>query len=293
MPEPPASDNSHEQPPAKPVTDEDEPDTESDSPGAPGGSPDPHRASPPTAGRRVSPNVHFTPEQFLEVEQVKKRMEAQCGRRLSWSRFFYELCRNPQPARGGAPRINTMGLVHVNADSGQAWTETERGNVPVSDAVVAEAMAAGHVAVVGEDVRADSTEAASHTPHLEQPAVRPVNTSDRSNSSGKDRTSPRPHSRPALSASLMRSLFLRARGRCEMCGGRGPLHVDHINPWDDHPVHEFAGLQVLCIPCHVVKHDHDFEHRKHWRAAKARRMASRHATREASQTVGAGIDSSR
>ena len=278
-PQPEAGDTSGDRPRVKPCADEEKSGTESDSAAGGEGS---GRPAPPAAGRRVSPNVHFTEAEFLEVEQVKKRMEAQCGRHMSWSRFVYELCKNTQPAEGRRPRINAMVLVHVSAESGQAWTETERGNVSVSEDVVADAMASGRVAVIGDDVATGSSDANadadSRSAHPEQPGVRPVQACDTSKPSRRDRVSRR-KARTPITAALMRSLFLRARGRCEKCGGRGPLHVDHMKPWDDHPVHELSGLQVLCIPCHVVKHEVDFERRKGWREAKAGRMALRRARR--------------
>jgi len=44
-------------------------------------------------------------------------------------------------------------------------------------------------------------------------------------------------------------------GRCQCCGSKGPLHVDHIKPRKYYPELELklSNLQVLCAECNLGK----------------------------------------
>ncbi len=45
----------------------------------------------------------------------------------------------------------------------------------------------------------------------------------------------------------------RAAGRCELCGKRAQLEVDHIIPRIKGGGHAVANLRALCTSCHAAK----------------------------------------
>jgi hypothetical protein len=57
---------------------------------------------------------------------------------------------------------------------------------------------------------------------------------------------------------LRRSVYERAEGRCEVCGGRGRQHpVECHEVWeydDEQRVQRLVGLVALCPACHEAKH---------------------------------------
>lgn len=55
---------------------------------------------------------------------------------------------------------------------------------------------------------------------------------------------------------IRRSVYRRARHRCEVCGGRGPKWpVECHEVWSyEHPVQRLDRLVALCPACHEVKH---------------------------------------
>lgn len=53
---------------------------------------------------------------------------------------------------------------------------------------------------------------------------------------------------------LRRVILERADWRCEACGARGDLEVDHKRPMArGGAAYDPANLQALCRPCHIAK----------------------------------------
>ena len=61
--------------------------------------------------------------------------------------------------------------------------------------------------------------------------------------------------RIALEKYLRAKMLWKAGWRCEACGGRCDLHVDHIETRALHPrlIFDEANLCVLCATCHSLK----------------------------------------
>jgi hypothetical protein len=54
---------------------------------------------------------------------------------------------------------------------------------------------------------------------------------------------------------MRQQIFLRAGGRCEMCGERSPEHVHHVH-YDSLGEEEEKDLLGVCSPCHQQLHPH-------------------------------------
>ena len=63
------------------------------------------------------------------------------------------------------------------------------------------------------------------------------------------------YSDPAYQANR-RTVLARAGGRCERCGKRATIQVDHVTPVSQGGTHALANLQALCTgpgSCHARK----------------------------------------
>ncbi|MFF1908633.1 HNH endonuclease [Kitasatospora sp. NPDC058218] len=68
-----------------------------------------------------------------------------------------------------------------------------------------------------------------------------------------DRVSPRNATRPSDWASRRSKVLARDRFRCQRCGARERLEVDHFVPVARGGSWEPDNLWTLCRPCHQVK----------------------------------------
>lgn len=74
---------------------------------------------------------------------------------------------------------------------------------------------------------------------------------------------------------LRAEILERDRYRCQCCGARGRLEVDHVKPVRTHPelAYEPRNLQALCPGCHTRKtriecgHPPPRQDRRDWRQA--------------------------
>lgn len=62
---------------------------------------------------------------------------------------------------------------------------------------------------------------------------------------------------------LRYQVLLKYSGKCQCCGSRGPLNVDHIKPRRKYPEleMEISNLQVLCADCNAGKGDDETDWR--------------------------------
>ena len=146
--------------------------------------------------------------------------------------------------------------MHVNAETGEGFYDTDRGLLPAEPSAVDEAMKQPGI-VVTSPLPAGSTV-------TEQLTLAPT----------------RSKTRPAIPVGLVRAVFARAHGRCERCTlGGGNLVLHHLRAWSETRRHRLEDLQLLCPGCHAAEHDQDFDEKPEWAAARNAARGRRCRTR--------------
>ena len=213
------------------------------------------------AMRLVKFTVKMTPAQYRIFEAAKRQQEARAGRRLSTADTIVGLCEAPTGSTS-RPSINKVVLIHVDAASGQACVETERGPVAVPTTEVEDAMARGNVAVTDAPGPTCPAVAAPDGPQQEMLHLEP-----------------KARRRRPMTAATVVALAVACGGYCSRCRERGPLHVHHRQPWSETQTHAWEHLEVLCGGCHVRHHERDYAMRPDWAAARDRARATRAAAK--------------
>ena len=85
---------------------------------------------------------HLTPDQYAVYQQAENRVRSRRSKRIRREEVLMELC-SSELSRGTArARARHQVLVHTTDEGEHAWYETDRGVLPVSDEVKAEARVA-------------------------------------------------------------------------------------------------------------------------------------------------------
>lgn len=253
----------------------------------------------------ISWKAGLDPHQYAVVEQAERYVRARVGRRATRGEVLAEMARLVLKSAPSRTRIRYQVFVHVDGDSGQAWFDTERGLLPASagdleeitpdsditlvpldEAPTGDADAAESSGTGGSERAAGSSDptrteraAGSSDPTRTEGAAGSSRPSGTGVSAG--RASRRPKSsrgnmrRSPVPVALIREVYRAARGRCQCCGSRTILHLDHEEYWCDTRRHR--RLRLLCAACHSLRHLKDFEQRADWRQARDRAMAERKA----------------
>ncbi|MGE0495839.1 MAG: HNH endonuclease [Vulcanimicrobiota bacterium] len=189
----------------------------------------------------ISVTLRFTPEQYAVLEQAVSLARARAGKRISREAAVIALSQGTLAAADSRSKVRHQVSVWVDPESGRGFYDTERGQLPAPNRVIAEALA--NSPVVPKQTNPD------------QAAGR--------------RSIPIPQ---------LRAVYARAQGRCENCGCKGgALQVHHCRAVSRGGRNRARELKLLCPGCHAVTHEADFAEDAGWRAARklARERAKR------------------
>lgn len=202
----------------------------------------------PEVPKLIQVTLLLTPDQYAIYEQARHLVEARQGKRVSKETAVVEMARSALASADHRSQVRHQVIVHVNADSGEGFYDTERGLLPAAPAAVDEALKQKGIVVAGpQPVLPAGSRQAEQLPLLPPPS--------------KTRTS--------IPLVLLRAVFTRACGRCERCShGGGNLVVHHIRAWSETRRHRLEDLEVLCPGCHAAEHTKDFAEKPGWKAAR-------------------------
>ncbi|MBI3924853.1 MAG: HNH endonuclease [Armatimonadetes bacterium] len=189
----------------------------------------------------------LTADEYAVLEQAESAVRSRAGKRIRRELVLVEMARASLKAGSAATQVRNQVLIHLDAQSGAGWYETDRGVLPAAPEKVEEALGSRTILLTGKEA----------SPPIEMPVQELLDLPARS-STGKK--TPRP--------AVLRALFARAGGRCEKCRGRGPLHVHHRRPWSDGGSHHLEDLEARCAACHAMAHRDDFANRPDWHEAR-------------------------
>lgn len=211
-------------------------------------------AQPEVTPQLIHLHLRLTPEQFAVLEQAVSLARARAGKRLSREAAVAALAKTALSSADSRSKVRHQVIIEVDPESGRGFYDTERGPLPASPRAVDEALARSPLVIeVAPTEEAGTTE---------------------------------PQARKAPPMGELRSVFARARGRCEHCGCKGgPLHVHHCLPRSRGGRDLASELRLLCPACHGVAHEADFAEDPGWRAA---REAATSARKRAKSDVAGG-----
>ncbi|MGE0487942.1 MAG: HNH endonuclease signature motif containing protein [Vulcanimicrobiota bacterium] len=219
-----------------------------DEPAKPASTPTIQPATVPEVPKLRQVTLLMTPEQYARYEQAKRLVEARRGKRVSKETAVAEMARLVLASADNRSKVRHQVIVHVNAETGQGFYDTDRGLLPAEPEAVDEAMKEPGIVVACADTRLSAGSG-----QAEQLPLQPV----------------RSKTRPGLPVGLVRAVYARALGRCERCSCTGGnLVVHHVRAWSDTRRHRLEDLELLCPGCHAAEHDQDFANRPEWRAAR-------------------------
>ncbi len=216
--------------------------------------------------------VEMTPDQFALYEAAVGRVQAQKGTRVSRGAAVARMAEALLDQGTSRARARHQVVVHTDSAKEEAFYETSKGRLPVSQEVLEEALKPGGHEVVelpevlGEASDSRVEDAAKTRACEEQPLEgSPGRVVQRSTGD-------------YIPNATIRAVYARAGGCCERCGRRsGRLDIHHKTPVSEGGDNSFENLELLCRPCHTLEHERDFELKPHWRAARASRSTSREA----------------
>jgi len=96
---------------------------------------------------RIGLEFRLTPELYEIYRQLEGKIRAAHRGSMTKEMVFEEMCRRAISGTGGKSRTRTIVVLHYDPQAKAAWTETDRGAVPVDPAVVEAAMETGSVVV--------------------------------------------------------------------------------------------------------------------------------------------------
>ena len=184
------------------------------------------------APQLISVTLRFTPEQYAVLEQAVSLARARAGKRISREAAVVALSEGSLATADNRSKVRHQVSLWVDPESGRGFYDTERGQLPAPNRVIAEALA--------------------NAPVLPKKAK------------------PEPAAgRRKISIRQLRAVFARAEGRCENCGCKGgALQVHHCRAVSRGGRNRARELKLLCPGCHAVTHEADFAEDAGWRAAK-------------------------
>lgn len=211
----------------------------------------------------VRVTLTMSTEEYSYLEKAVNLMMARAKKRCRREAALAEVCQAYVSTASSRSKPRYQVLVHVSAETGEGFVETDRGVLAASLEQVEEALKEGHVMVTGPEQEVEEDEQLSLLP-------------PRSTSGGK---------REAIPTRVLRTLYMRAKGRCEKCGTRrGPLDAHHARPWSKGGRHRLEEMQLLCDPCHQGTHVEDIEKDPNWRAAREKAVGKRKSRGRAPET---------
>lgn len=95
----------------------------------------------------------LTAEQYAVFEQVKGLVGARRGKRVSREVAFAEMARLALAPADNHSRVRHRVIVHVDADSGEGFYDTDRGPLPAELPAIEEAMKSATILVASSDKR--------------------------------------------------------------------------------------------------------------------------------------------
>lgn len=205
----------------------------------------------------------FTPEQYACYEQAIGKGRTLSGKRCKREAALIAFIRSSLDAVPSRTRVRHQAIIHINADNGTGWYETDRGVLLASPEAVNAALTHDELTVVGPTGPMNPAEEAADAA-----------LSSDNRTKGK-RVDGRQKSRQAVPIPIVKALYARSSGRCEICSAGAPLHMHHLKPRSRGGTHDFAGLQLRCHDCHNLAHEADFRDDPRWQAAKARSLRAR------------------
>lgn len=217
---------------------------------APSAAPTPRATPPrpdPPAGRKIRLVFDLTPEEYAQYEKAEEYVRAQAGRRLPRTEVLMKLVDIRAASVSSSTRERLPVVVRVDASSGSGWYETGLGPLPATPAQVEQALQEARAIVVVPEA---------------QPSLLPPPPE------GKRK-------RQKISRRKLRVLMARSGGRCERCGGPGPLEVHHRVPVSEGGGDSLEELELACAACHALGHEKDFGRKRRWREARAHRGGGR------------------
>lgn len=248
---------------------------------------EPAEVSPLPGPKYIRVSFDLTPDQWAIYEEMERRVWAKRGRKVPRAEVLVELCQVGLDRGSSKARARHQVIIHAN-EQGQAWYETERGALPVNPQVLDQALKE-RPALIAADLEA--TSARNEEPPPQTSTTKP----EAPTSTGE----PEPDlgtstwkSRASISNPVLRAVHARAGNRCERCGARGQLCVHHKKPRSDGGSNQIENLELVCLPCHGLLHEPDFEQRPDWVRARERSLEAHPRTPEGPESMSAILPNS-
>lgn len=194
-----------------------------------------------TTPQLISVTLRFTPAQYAVLEQAVSLARARAGKRISREAAVVALSEGSLATADSRSKVRHQVSLWVDPESGRGFYDTERGQLPAPNRVIAEALA--NAPVVPKQANPDQVTG-----------------------------------RRSIPIPQLRAVYARAQGRCENCGCKGgALQVHHCRAVSRGGRNRARELKLLCPGCHAVTHEADFAEDAGWRAARelARKKAKR------------------
>ena len=192
--------------------------------------------------RFVRVTLTFTPDEYAEWEQVEQLMRSQLRKRARREEAALAMAAAARSSATRRTQARHQVVVHVNAESGEGWYDTDRGLIPAQADKLEEAMQHGQILLL---TGVDEDRTVGEQIYW-------------SKSKG-------------ITLATLSALYARARGRCEGCGRRGLLHVHHRRPRSRGGTHELSNLELRCSACHTLTHEKDHRENSSWSEARRRK----------------------
>lgn len=207
----------------------------------------------PDGPRFVRVTLDFTPDEYVVWEQVEQIVRGQLRKRARRVEVALAMAEAARASAGQRTKARHQVILHVDAETGEGWYDTDRGLIPARPEKVSEAFEEGQVVV------------SSSAPTSETPDPKPAKT---------------------VTVGVTAALYARAGGRCEVCQARGLLHVHHRKPRCRGGTNELSNLELRCSACHTMTHEKDHRENPDWRAARQRKSGPRRPARRSREASG-------
>lgn len=222
--------------------------------------PEPPPQQDPPPGRKIRLVFELTPEEFARYERAEEHIRAQARRRLPRTAVLMKLVQLGSNSVSKATRERLPIVISVDAPSGTGWYETGRGPLQATPTAVEQALQEARAIVVAPQ---------------SQPGLLPTPREKEQAEPSLLPAPKEPRQRRKISRRILRVLMARSRGRCQRCGGPGPLEVHHLTPVSEGGSDSLDNLELACSRCHGQEHAKDFARKRRWREARARGGARR------------------
>ena len=210
-----------------------------------------------------------TPEEFAIFEEMRKIVKANLKGKgsVSIEAVLMEMCARLRNIVGEAAKQKAVVVFHVDAASNRSWVQTGRGNMPVCQATIDEALEHGELMLAGSEL------CGFDGMRDEEPGVG----ASMFETAHLDVT-PAPIKRSRkIKPTVIRTLIVRSGGKCERCGTHisGHGHFHHIKPRSSGGPDTPENLEFLCASCHSYVHRTDFEEKPAWVSARSKAVKRR------------------